>query len=48
MQIPLSVAGSTSMTWYWVFSDMSSTGMVLGTNIDSEMLTVYSLEDSAE
>ena len=31
---PLSAAGSTSMTWYGVFSDLSSTtGMVLGTNI---------------
>ena len=39
---PLTVAGSTSiastgtyLTWYWVLSDLSSTtGMVLGTNID--------------
>ena len=33
---PLSAAGSTSMTWYGVFSDLSSTTeMVLGTNIDN-------------
>ena len=40
---PLMTAGSTSiastdtwLTWYWVFSDLSSTsGMVLGTNIDN-------------
>ena len=26
----------TKLTWYWVFSDFSSsTGMVLGTNIDN-------------
>ena len=31
---PLSAAGSTSMTWYGVSSDLSSTtGMVLGTNL---------------
>ena len=48
---PLSAVGSTSMTWYGVSSDLSSTtGMVLGTNIDNLgiMLTVYCLKGSAK
>ena len=45
MQIPLSVVGSTSMTWYWVFSEKDPA--VVDQFLKGETMIVHQVEVAA-